>query len=80
MKWSNDSQVFGSSSLDKTIRFWDNREEKNINLISGIQYANINDILIYSKKGLNNTYIACGYSDSLVTIWDYNKRFVEKEL
>ena len=26
VKWSNDSQVFGSSSLDKTIRFWDIRE------------------------------------------------------
>ena len=80
VKWSNDSQLFGSSSLDKTIRFWDIREEKNINLISGIQYANINDISIYSKKGLNNTYIACGHSDGLVTIWDYNKRFVVKEL
>ena len=80
MKWSNDSQVCGSSSLDKTIRFWDIREEKNINLISGIQYANINDILIYSKKGLNNTYIASRHSDGLVTIRDYNKRFVVKEL
>ncbi len=80
VKWSNDSQLFASSSLDKTIRFWDIREEKNTNLISGIQYANINDISIYSKKGINNTLIACGHSDGLVTIWDYNKRFVVKEL
>ena len=78
VKWSNDSQFFASCSLDKTIRFWDIRDYKTINLLSAIQYANINDISIFSKG--NNTIVAVGHSDGLVTIWDYSKQCVIKEI
>ena len=78
VKWSNDSQLFASSGLDKTIRFWDIREYKNINILSAIQYAYINDFSIFSKN--NNTTIAVGHSDGLVTIWDYLKQTVIKEI
>ena len=78
VKWSNDSQFFASCSLDKTIRFWDIRDYKTINLLSAIQYAYINDISIFSKG--NNTIVAVGHSDGLVTIWDYSKQCVIKEI
>ena len=78
VKWSNDSQLFASSGLDKTVRFWDIREYKNTNILSAIQYADINDISIFSKN--NNTTIAVGHSDGLVTIWDYSKQCVIKEI
>ena len=78
VKWSNDSQLFASCGLDKTIRFWDIRDYKSINILSGIQYADINDISIFSKG--NNTIIAVGHNDGLVTIWDYSKQCVIKEI
>ena len=78
VKWSNDSLLFASCSLDKTIRFWDIRENKNINILSGIQYSNINDISIFSKG--NSTIVAVGHTDGLVTIWDYSKKSVIKEI
>lgn len=81
VKWSNDSQLCASSSLDKTIRFWDLRESKMINIISGIKYSDINDISIFTKhKGGNSTLIAAGHVDGIITIWDYAKRCVVKEI
>ena len=53
VKWSNDSQLFASCGLDKTVRFWDIREHKNINILSAIQYANINDIAVFCKSNSN---------------------------
>ena len=79
VKWSNDNQLCASAGLDKTIRFWDIRDDKTINLISGIKYADINDISIYTKQR-SNTLIACGHDDGLITIWDYTKRCVVKEI
>ena len=78
VKWSNDSQFFVSCGLDKTVRFWDIREHKNINILSAIQYADINDIAVFSK--LNNTIVAVGHTDGLMTIWDYSKQSVIKEI
>ena len=78
VKWSNDSQLFASCSLDKTIRFWDIRDYKYINILSAEKYADINDISIFSKG--NNTIIAVGHADGLVTIWDYSKQCVIKEI
>ena len=78
VKWSNDSQLFASCGLDKTIRFWDIRDYKSFNILSAIQYADINDISIFSKG--NNTIIAVGHNDGLVTIWDYSKQCVIKEI
>ena len=78
VKWSNDSQLFASCGNDKTVRFWDIREHKNINILSGIQYDGINDISIYSSS--NNSTIALGHKDGLITIWDYSKRCVIKEI
>ena len=78
VKWSNDSQLFASCGLDKTIRFWDIRDYKSFNILSTIQYADINDISIFSKG--NNTIIAVGHNDGLVTIWDYSKQSVIKEI
>ena len=78
VKWSNDSQLFASCGLDKTVRFWDIREYKNTNILSAIQYADINDISIFSKS--NNTIIAVGHTDGLVTIWDYSKQCVIREI
>ena len=81
VKWSNDSQLCASAGMDKTIRFWDLREYKTTNLISGIKYADINDISIYTKQRINNsTLIAAGHDDGLITIWDYTKRTVIKEI
>ena len=78
VKWSNDSQLFASCSVDKTIRFWDIRDCKSINILSGIQYSTINDISVFSKG--NNTIVAVGHHDGLVTIWDYSKQCVIKEI
>ena len=78
VKWSNDSQLFTSCALDKTVRFWDIRENKNINILSAIQYADINDIAVFSKS--NNIIIAVGHTDGLMTIWDYSKQSVIKEI
>ena len=78
VKWSNDSQLFASCGLDKTVRFWDIREHKNINILSAIQYADINDIAVFSK--FNNTFIAVGHTDGLMTIWDFSKQCVIKEI
>ena len=70
-KGSNDSQLFASWSLDKTKRFWNIRDYKYNNLLSPIQYADINDISIFSKG--NNTIVAVGHTDGLVTVWDYTR-------
>ena len=78
VKWSNDSQLFASCGLDKTVRFWDIRDYKYINILSAIQYADINDISIFSKG--NNTIVAVGHTDGLVTIWDFSKQCVIKEI
>ena len=78
VKWSNDSQLFASCSLDKTVRFWDIRENKNINILSAIQYADINDIAVFSSS--NNIIVAVGHTDGLMTIWDYSKQCVIKEI
>ena len=78
VKWSNDLQLFASSSFDKTIRFWDIRDYKYINILSSVQYADINDISIFSKGG--DTIVAVGHADGLVTIWDYSKQCVIKEI
>ena len=78
VKWSNDSQLFASCGLDKTIRFWDIRDYKNTSILSAIQYADINDISIFSQA--HNTYIAVGHTDGLVTIWDYSKQCIIKEI
>ena len=78
VKWSNDSQLFASCALDKTVRFWDIREHKNINILSAIQYADINDISVFSKT--NNIIVAVGHTDGLMTIWDYSKQTVIKEI
>ena len=78
VKWSNDSQLFASCSLDKTVRFWDIRDCKYINLLSANQYADINDISIFSKG--SNTIVAVGHTDGLVTVWDYSKQCVIKEI
>ena len=81
IKWSNDSQLFTSIGLDRTIRFWDIRENKNINIISSINFSSINDISIFTKNegNNNNILIACGHSDGLLTIWDYNRRCILKQ-
>ena len=81
IKWSNDSQLFTSIGLDRTIRFWDIRENKNINIISSIDFSSINDISIFTKNegNNNNILIACGHSDGLLTIWDYNRRCILKQ-
>ena len=78
VKWSNDLQLFASCSFDKTIRFWDIRDYKYINILSSVQYADINDISIFSKGG--DTIVAVGHADGLVTIWDYSKQCVIKEI
>ena len=78
VKWSNDSQLFASCGLDKTVRFWDIREHKNINILSAIKYADINDIAVFSKN--NSTIVAVGHVDGLMTIWDYAKQCVIKEI
>ena len=78
IKWSNDAQLFASCGLDKTIRFWDIREHKNIQVLSATQYADINDISIFAKG--NNGIIAVGHTDGLVTIWDYSKKCVINEI
>ena len=78
VKWSNDSQLFASCGLDKTVRFWDIRDYKYINILSAIKYAEINDISIFSKG--NNIIVAVGHTDGLVTIWDYSKQCVIKEI
>ena len=78
VKWSNDSHLFASCGLDKTVRFWDIKEHKNINILSAIQYADINDIAIFSQS--NNTIIAVGHTDGLMTIWDFSKQSVIKEI
>ena len=78
VKWSNDSQLFASCGLDKTVRFWDIREHKNINILSAIQYANINDFAVLCKT--NSNIIAVGHTDGLMTIWDYSKQSVIKEI
>ena len=78
VKWSNDSQLFASCGFDKTIRFWDIRDYKNTSILSAIQYADINDISIFSQA--HNTYIAVGHTDGLVTIWDYSKQCIIKEI
>jgi WD40 repeat protein len=78
VKWSNDSQLFASCGLDKTVRFWDIREYKNTNILSAIQYADINDISIFAKG--HNIIVAVGHTDGLVTIWDYSKQCVIKEI
>ena len=78
VKWSNDSQLFASCGLDKTVRFWDIREYKNTNILSAIQYADINDISIFTKG--HNIIVAVGHTDGLVTIWDYSKQCVIKEI
>ena len=78
VKWSNDLQLFASCSSDKTIRFWDIRDYKYINILSAVQYADINDISIFSKGG--DTIVAVGHTDGLVTIWDYSKQCVIKEI
>ena len=81
IKWSNDSQLFASIGLDRTIRFWDIRENKNINIISSINFSGINDLSIFTKNegNNNNILIACGHSDGLLTIWDYNRRCILKQ-
>ena len=78
VKWSNDSQLFASCGLDKTVRFWDIRERKNINILSAIQYADINDISVFSSS--HNIIVAVGHTDGLMTIWDYSKQCVIKEI
>jgi len=81
IKWSNDALICASSGADKTIRFWDLRDYKCTFLISALKYSDINDISIFSKhKSRVNTLVAAGHVDGSVTVWDYNKKSVLKEL
>ena len=50
IKLSNDGQLCGSSGIDKTIRFWDLRENKSTSLINSFKYSEINDISIFTKN------------------------------
>jgi WD40 repeat protein len=81
IKWSNDSILCGSSGGDKTIRFWDLRDYKSTSLISALKYADINDISIFTRnKSTASTLIASGHADGTITIWDYQKKNVFKEI
>jgi WD40 repeat protein len=81
IRWSNDSIICASSGMDKTIRFWDLREYKSTSLISALKYADVNDISIFTRnKYSSSTLIAAGHADGTVTIWDYQKKYVIKEI
>ena len=81
VKWSNDGMLFGSAGKDKRILFWDIRESKSISILSGNRYLDINDISIYTKQTLGSApIIAAGHKDGLITIWDYGRRSVIKEI
>lgn len=49
IRWSNNGIFCGSSGDDKTIRFWDLRTNKAINIISALKFDKINDISILSS-------------------------------
>lgn len=81
IKWSNDALICASSGVDKTIRFWDLRDYKSTSLISALKYSDINDITIYTRnKNITSTLIAAGHSNGQITVWDYNKRSIVKEI
>jgi WD40 repeat protein len=81
IKWSNDALICASSGVDKTIRFWDLRNYKSTSLISALKYSDINDISIYTRnKNMTSTLIAAGHSNGTITVWDYNKRSIVKEI
>ena len=81
VKWSNDSQLCCSAGLDKTIRFWDLREDKSTSIISALKYSDICDISVFTRQKANSsTVIAAGHSDGTITVWDYNRKCVVKEL
>jgi len=49
IKWSNDSLICGSTGVDRTIRFWDLRDNKTTSLISCLKHNDINDISIFTR-------------------------------
>ena len=56
IKWSNDSLICGSTGTDRTIRFWDLRNNKTTSLISCLKYSDINDISIYTRNKAVNLF------------------------
>lgn len=78
IKWSNDYKLLGSSGKDKSILFWDVKSSQCIKTIKASNYDDINDISIHS--GISNTIVAAAHNAGIVTLWDYNKSSLIKEI
>ena len=77
LKWSNDGNFFASSGTDKTIRFWDLKYLKSINVIEAFKFSEINDIGLLNRN--NDLIIAAGHIDGKITIWNYlNKKLIKE--
>ena len=78
LKWSNDGNFFASSGIDKTIRFWDLKFLKCINVIDAFKYSEINDISLFSKN--SDLFIAAAHIDGKITVWNYHNKKLIKEI
>ena len=70
IQWSpNEENVLASCSIDKTIRFWDIRQNNN-NSPKIIKNAHNSDVNVISWNSIRNHLFASGGDDNTFKVWD----------
>ena len=68
VQWSpNEENVIASCSIDKSIRFWDIRQQNPPKIIKN---AHNSDVNVISWNTLRNTLLASGGDDNTFKVWD----------
>ena len=69
---------FALNGKDKSIRFWDLKSIKWINVIEAHKFSEINDISLFSKN--SDLFIAAAHIDGKITVWNYHNKKLIKEI
>jgi len=72
LQWSpSQDDVFGSSSVDKSIRFWDARKGKEAHAV--IENAHSSDVNVINWNHKRALLVLSGADDGTVKVWDLRK-------